>query len=266
MTQAFLFTLQSSSYYPYVAQAHTATPALPLSYDYHIPVSVHMDFYRIGCLDIACLFSLFYLLIYFVGSRKSICSRLLDIPYKHICNCGTGQYIGSNGIYIQVLQFLCQITVDCLRPCFNRFFAVAPCVIGLRKILHEIFYPVGVLQAKLYDFFFMGRVLVDSRKILIRPKAHACDKHRPQRNHGFLMCAYLDSTHLFFFDIFCLFLILLKHIFQVLSIVLLVLHRLSVVASNYCLGLHILSGRQHDTSDYFLHRYRRALHNFLRYR
>lgn len=25
MTQAFLFTLQSSSYYPYVAQAHTAT-------------------------------------------------------------------------------------------------------------------------------------------------------------------------------------------------------------------------------------------------
>ena len=31
MTQAFLFTLQSSSYYPYVAQAHTATPALPLS-------------------------------------------------------------------------------------------------------------------------------------------------------------------------------------------------------------------------------------------
>ena len=30
---------------------------------------------------------------------------------------------------------------------------------------------------------------------------------------SFLMCAYLDSTHLFFFDIFCLFLILLKHIF-----------------------------------------------------
>ena len=41
------------------------------------------------------------------------------------------------------------------------------------------------------------------------------------RNHGFLMCAYLDSTHLFFFwffDSFCLFLILLKHIFQVLSV------------------------------------------------
>ncbi|EQK90934.1 hypothetical protein QSM_0568 [Clostridioides difficile P30] len=42
----------------------------------------------------------------------------------------------------------------------------------------------------------MGRVLVDSGKVLIHPKAHACDKHHPQRNHGFLMCAYLDSTHL----------------------------------------------------------------------
>ena len=31
MTQAFLFNLQSSSYYPYVTSAHTATPALPLS-------------------------------------------------------------------------------------------------------------------------------------------------------------------------------------------------------------------------------------------
>ncbi|EQF72641.1 putative membrane protein [Clostridioides difficile CD206] len=28
------------------------------------------------------------------------------------------------------------------------------------------------------------------------------------------MCAYFDSTHHFFFDIFCLFLILLKHIFK----------------------------------------------------
>ncbi|EQF83067.1 hypothetical protein QGM_0508 [Clostridioides difficile CD211] len=57
-------------------------------------------------------------------------------------------------------------------------------------------------------------MLVDSGKILIHPKAHACDKHHPQRNHGFLMCAYFDSTHHFFFDIFCLFLILLKHIFK----------------------------------------------------
>ena len=77
-------------------------------------------------------------------------------------------------------------TVDCLRPCFNRFFAVIPCVIGLRKVFHEIFYPVGVLQAKFNDFFFVGRVLVDSSKILIHSKAHACDKHHPQRNHGFL--------------------------------------------------------------------------------
>ncbi|EQI98049.1 hypothetical protein QQS_3560, partial [Clostridioides difficile P6] len=187
-----------------------------------------MDFYGIGCFHIACLFSLFYLLIYFVGSRKSVRSRLFDTPYNHICSCGAGRYIRSDCINIQVLQFLCQITADCLRPCFDSFFAVIPCVVGLRKILHEIFYPVGVLQAKFNDFFFMGRVLVDSSKILIHSKAHACDKHHPQRNHGFLMCAYLNSTHLFFFwffDSFCLFLILLKHIFQVLSIVLLVLHR-----------------------------------------
>ena len=75
-----------------------------------------------------------------------------------------------------------QITADCLRPCFDSFFAVIPCVIGLRKVFHEIFYPVGVLQAKFNDFFFMGGVLVDNRKILIHPKAHACDKHHPQRN------------------------------------------------------------------------------------
>ncbi|EQG49618.1 hypothetical protein QIW_0460 [Clostridioides difficile DA00134] len=228
-----------------------------------------MDFYGIGCFHIACLFSLFYLLIYFVGSRKSVRSRLFDTPYNHICNRGAGWYIGSNGIHIQVLQFLCQITVDCLCPCFNRFFTVIPCVVGLRKILYEIFYPVGILQAKLNDFFFMGGVLVDSGKILIHPKTHACDKHHPQRNHGFLMCAYLNSTHLFFFwffESFCLFLILLKHIFQVLSIVLLVLHRLGAVASNYCLGLHILSGRLHGTSDYFLHKCRRALHTNQRYR
>ena len=126
-----------------------------------------MDFYGIGCRDITCLFSLFYLLIYFLGSRKSVRSRLFDTPHNHICNRGAGRYIGSNGIYIQVLQFLCQITVDYLRPCFNRFFAVTPCIIGLCKVLHEIFYPVGILQAKLYDFFFMGGVLVDSGKILI---------------------------------------------------------------------------------------------------
>ncbi|EQE35619.1 hypothetical protein QSA_1985 [Clostridioides difficile P21] len=66
-----------------------------------------MDFYRIGCLDCCCLFSLFYLLIYFVGSRKSVRSRLFDIPHNYICNCGASQYIGSNSINIQVLQFLC---------------------------------------------------------------------------------------------------------------------------------------------------------------
>ncbi len=92
--------------------------------DYHISVSVYMDFYGIGCLDARCLFSLFYLLIYFVGSRKSVRTRLFNAPYKYICYRGAGRYICPNGIYIQVLQFLCQITADCLRPCFNRFFAV----------------------------------------------------------------------------------------------------------------------------------------------
>ena len=65
-------------------------------------------------------------------------------------SCGAGRYIRSNGINIQVLQFLCQITVDCLRPCFNRFFTVTPCVVGLRKVLHEIFYPVGVLLSLIH--------------------------------------------------------------------------------------------------------------------
>ena len=55
-------------------------------------------------------------------------------------------------------------------------------------------------------------------------------------------------------------------VFQVLSIVLLVLHRLSAVASNYYLGLHILSGRLHGTSGYFLHKCRRGLHTNQRYR
>ena len=180
------------------------------------------------------------------------CSILHTITSVTVELVGISVLMVSN---IQVLQFLCQITVDCLRPCFNRFFAVIPCVIGLRKILHEIFYPVGVLQAKFNDFFFMGGVLVDSRKILIHPKAHACDKHHPQRNHGFFLCVPTLTVRTFFFfwffDSFCLFLILLKHIFQVLSIVLLVLHRLSAVASNYYLGLHILSGRLHGTSGYF---------------
>ena len=57
--------------------------------DYHIPVCVHIDFYSIGCFHIACLFSLFYLLIYFVGSRKSVRSRLLDMPYNHISTIDT---------------------------------------------------------------------------------------------------------------------------------------------------------------------------------
>ena len=54
--------------------------------------------------------------------------------------------------------------------------------------------------------------------------------------------------------------------FQTLSIVLLVLHRLSAVASNYYLGLHILSGRLHDTSVSAKQEYRRVLHNFQRYK
>ena len=48
-------------------------------------------------------------------------------------------------IHIQVLQFFCQINADCLCPCFDSFFAVVPCVIGLLKVLHEIFNPVGIV-------------------------------------------------------------------------------------------------------------------------
>ncbi len=197
-----------------------------------------------------CLFFVGVTIILMAESKKeldSVCETVETIGKRNSCTIDT-HYLKQREDFVPVSrrmssiccrtiqqpQFLCQITADCLRPCFDSFFAVIPCVIGLRKVFHEIFYPVGVLQAKFNDFFFMGGVLVDSRKILIHPKAHACDKHHPQRNHGFLMCAYLDSTHLFFFwffDSFCLFLILLKHIFQVLSIVLLVLHRLSAVAS-----------------------------------
>ena len=54
--------------------------------------------------------------------------------------------------------------------------------------------------------------------------------------------------------------------FYLQAIVLLVLHRLSAVASNYYLGLHILSGRLHGTSGYFLHRYQRGLHTNQRYK
>ena len=112
-----------------------------------------------------------------------------------------GRYIRSDCITIQVLQFLCQITADCLRPCFNRFFAVIPCVIviGLRKILHEILNPARVLQAKLNDFLFIGGMLVDSRKILIHSKAHAFDKHHQQRNHGFLCMPSLTVRTFFSF-------------------------------------------------------------------
>ena len=62
------------------------------------------------------------------------------------------------------------------------------------------------------------------------------------------------------------FTVTLGQLFQVLSIVLLVLHRLSAVASNYCLGLHILSGRLRGTSVSAKQEYRRVLHNFQRYR
>ena len=62
------------------------------------------------------------------------------------------------------------------------------------------------------------------------------------------------------------FLFFLKYIFQVLSIVLLVLHRLSAVASNYYLGLHILSGRLRGTSVSAKQEYRRVLHTNQRYR
>ena len=58
----------------------------------------------------------------------------------------------SSDVYKRQLQFLCQITVDCLRSCFNRFFAVIPCVIALRKVLHEIFYPVRNIYIPKFSF------------------------------------------------------------------------------------------------------------------
>ena len=44
--------------------------------------------------DCLCLFSLFYLLIYFVGNGKIVRSRLFYIPDQHICN-GTSDWSTS---------------------------------------------------------------------------------------------------------------------------------------------------------------------------
>ena len=43
-------------------------------------------------------------------------------------------------------------------------------------------------------------------------------------------------------------------------------HSILAVASNYYLGLYILSGRLHGTSGYSLHKLQRALHKYQRYR
>ena len=44
----------------------------------------------------------------------------------------------------------------------------------------------------------MCGVLVDSGKILIHPKAHACDKHHPEGNDGLLMCPHFHSADFLF--------------------------------------------------------------------
>ena len=44
----------------------------------------------------------------------------------------------------------------------------------------------------------MGGVLVDSRKILIHAKAHACDKHHPEGNDGLLMRPHFHSADFLF--------------------------------------------------------------------
>src|SRR5699024_674005 len=44
----------------------------------------------------------------------------------------------------------------------------------------------------------MGGVLVDSRKILIHTKAHACDKHHPEGNDGLLMRPHFHSADFLF--------------------------------------------------------------------
>ena len=44
----------------------------------------------------------------------------------------------------------------------------------------------------------MRGVLVDSRKILIHTKAHACDKHHPEGNDGLLMRPHFHSADFLF--------------------------------------------------------------------
>ena len=44
----------------------------------------------------------------------------------------------------------------------------------------------------------MRGVLVDSRKILIYTKAHACDKHHPEGNDGLLMRPHFHSADFLF--------------------------------------------------------------------
>ena len=69
----------------------------------HCTVLIYMNGHGIVFCDCLCLFSLFYLLIYFVGNGKIVRSRLFYIPDQHICNSSTGWYVRSDGIGVQVL-------------------------------------------------------------------------------------------------------------------------------------------------------------------
>ena len=85
-----------------------------------------MNCYSVIFCDCLCLFSLFYLLIYFVGNGKIVRSRLFYIPDQHICNSSTGWYVRSDGIGVQVLQFFGKVFTDFCCPCFNGFLAGIP--------------------------------------------------------------------------------------------------------------------------------------------
>ena len=92
----------------------------------HCTVLIYMNGHGIVFCDCLCLFSLFYLLIHFVGNGKIVRSRLFYIPDQHICNGRTGWYICSDGISVQVLQFFGKVFTDFRCPRFNGFLASIP--------------------------------------------------------------------------------------------------------------------------------------------
>ena len=164
-----------------------------------------MNSYRISGGVFCHLFSLRHRLIYRVEDGVLVLAGLFDIPYLDFAHRRTGRNIASDSVHVQILQALCEVAADGGCPCVNRFFGIAPCIIGFCKVLDEIFYFIGVHDTLFYDFLFMDGVHIYRSEILISPEADACDQHQPQGNHGFLVRADFHSTHLFHFIRFCLF-------------------------------------------------------------